>query len=110
MRLRVDGGGRLAEQLLDGELCVRPLSERVRAVLDERLHERAVLVQRRLGVGGVLFEGERQLGAALDLREQRAERPEAESPQSGEQVRSAHGHDSAYAVFGSSPLWQCGHQ
>ena len=110
MRAREDRGGRLAQQLVDRELRVGSRSQRVCAVLDERLHERAVLVERRLRVGGVLLEGERQLGAALDLREQRAERPEAESPQSVVQLRSAHGHDCAYAVCGSSPLWQVGHQ
>jgi hypothetical protein len=58
----------------------------------------------------VLLEGEGQIRAALELGEQRTERPEAEGPQSGEQVWSAHGHDCAYAVAGSSPLWHVGHQ
>jgi hypothetical protein len=46
----------------------------VRAGLDERLDEGPVLVERRAVVGGVLLEGEREVGAAFQIREQCAER------------------------------------
>ena len=57
-----------------------------------------------------LLERERELGTPLHLREQRTERPEAESPEGVVQLRSAHDHGLAYAVCGSSPFWQTGHQ
>ena len=79
-------------------------------MLDEGLHERPVLVQRRLRVRRVFLERELQFRTALDVPEQGAERPEAEGPQGGVQVRSAHDHGSAYAAGGSSPFWHSGHQ
>jgi len=45
-----DRGRGLADELLDGELRVGTDSERVRAVLDERLDEGPVFVERRLRV------------------------------------------------------------
>lgn len=110
MSAREDRRRRLAQQLVDGELRVGPLAQRVRPVLDERLDERSVLVQRRLCVGGVLLERERKLRPTLDVREQRAEGAEAESPQRRVELRSAYDHNCAYAVAGSSPFWHAGHQ
>ena len=80
MGAREDRRGRLAEQLLDYDLRVGSLAQHVRAMLDERLDERAVLVERGLRVRDVLLERELQLGAAVDVAEQRAERPQAERP------------------------------
>ncbi len=90
MGAREDRRSRLALQLLYGELRVGPAAERVRTRFDEGLDERPVLVQRGLVVGGVLLERKRQLGAPFELREQRAERAQAEGPQGREQLRSAH--------------------
>jgi hypothetical protein len=52
----------------------------------------------------VLFECEREVGASFQIGQQRTERTEAEGPEGLEQLRSAHDHGSAYAVFGSSPF------
>ena len=110
VRAREDRGRGLAAQLVDRELRVGPSSKHVRARLDERLDEWPILVERGPVVGVVLLEGERQVGAALQIGEQRTERAEAESPEGVEELRSAHDHGSAYAVFGSSPFWHPGHQ
>ena len=107
---REDRGRGLAAELVHRKLRVGSSSERVRARLDERFDERPVLVERRPVVGAVLLEGERQVGAALQLLEQRTERAEAKSPKTVEELRSAHDHNCAYAVFGSSPFWHSGHQ
>ena len=101
---REDRSRGLATELVHCELGVGPSSERVRARFDERFDEGPVLVERRPVVGAVLFEGERQVGAALQFGEQRTERAEAESPETVEELRSAHDHNCAYAVFGSSPF------
>src|SRR5262249_24771804 len=104
MRAREDCRRRLPHQLLDGELRIGALPQGVRPVLDVRLHQRAVLVQRGLRVRGVFLEGEGQLVAALDVGEQRAKGSEAESSQRLVQVRSTYRHDFAYAAAGSSPF------
>ena len=110
VRTREDRGRGLAAELVHRKLRVGSSPQRVRARFDERFDERPVLVERRPVVGAVLLEGERQVGAALQLLEQRAERAEAESPETVEELRSAHDHNCAYAVFGSSPFWHPGHQ
>ena len=110
VRAREDRGRRLATELVHRKLRVGSAPERVRARLDERFDEGPVLVERRPVVGAVLLESERQVGAALQLLEQRTERAEAKSPETVEQLRSAHDHNCAYAVFGSSPFWHSGHQ
>jgi hypothetical protein len=94
----------LAAELVHRKLGVRPLSKRVRARFDERFHERPVLVERRSVVRGVLLEGEREVVATVQLLEEGAERTEAKSPETVEEVRSAHDHNCAYAVLGSSPF------
>jgi hypothetical protein len=63
----------------DCELRVRPPAQRVRARLDEGLHERPVLVERRPTVRRVLLEGERQLGAPLELALEQREGAQAEA-------------------------------
>ena len=110
VRAREDRGRGLAAELVHCKLRVGSSPERVRARLDERFDEGPVLVERRPVVGAVLLESERQVGAALQLLEQRTERAEAKSPETVEQLRSAHDHNCAYAVFGSSPFWHSGHQ
>jgi hypothetical protein len=110
VRAREDRGGGLTAELVHRELRVGPAAECVCAVLDERLDERAVLVQRRPVEGGVLLEGERQLGAALELHKECAERTEREGPEGRIQLWSTHDHDFDYAVLGSSPVWHRGHQ
>jgi hypothetical protein len=52
----------------------------------------------------VLLEGERQVRPALQLLKQSAKGTEAKSPETVEELRSAHDHNCAYAVFGSSPF------
>jgi len=76
----------------------------MRARFDERLDERPVLVERGPVVRGVLLEGERKVGATVELLEQRAEGAEAKGPETVEELWSAHDHNCAYAVFGSSPF------
>jgi hypothetical protein len=110
MCAREDRGRRLAAELVHRKLGVGPSTQRVRTTFDERFDEGPVLVERGPVVGAVLLEGERQIGPTLQLGEQRTERAEAESPETVEQLRSAHDHNCAYAVFGSSPFWHPGHQ
>jgi hypothetical protein len=52
----------------------------------------------------VLLEGEREISAAVQLLEESAERAEAKGPETVEELRSAHDHNCAYAVLGSSPF------
>ena len=56
---------------------VEPLVQPIGARFDEAAHERAVLVERRLSGGAVLFEGERERAAAVELADERGERAEA---------------------------------
>ena len=78
---REDRRGGLTPELVDGELCIRTSSQRVRVRLDERLDERSVLVERRPVVGAVLLEGEREVGTAFQLLQERTERAKRKSPQ-----------------------------
>ena len=94
----------LDKKLVDRKLRVGSSPKRVRTRLDERFHERPVLVERWPVVGGVLLESERQVRAELQLLEEGAERAEAKGPETVEELRSAHDHNCAYAVVGSSPL------
>jgi len=81
VRAREDPRSRLAEQIVDGETCVVALGERAPAGLEERPHERPVLVQRGPAERGVLLERERQLGTAVELRAEHAEGAEAKAAQ-----------------------------
>src|SRR6266545_3042407 len=83
---------RIAAELVHRELRVGAPPQRVRPSFDEGLDQWPVLVQRGPVVGRVLFERERQLVAALQLREQRAERAEAERPERCEELWRAHDH------------------
>ena len=105
VRAREDARRGLAAQLLEREPCVLALRERRRARLDERAHERAVLVQRRTSERLVLLERERHV-----LVDEQPERAEREAAQGAIEVRSAHGHALRYSAVGPSPLWQPGHQ
>ena len=73
-------------------------------LLDEAADERPVLVERGAAAGRVLLEGEREISAAVQLLEESAERAEAKGPETVEELRSAHDHNCAYAVLGSSPF------
>jgi hypothetical protein len=59
VRAREDGGRGLALQLLHRQPRVLARPEQGLALLDERAHERAQLVQRRPSTLDVLLEGER---------------------------------------------------
>ena len=109
MSSRKDRRRRLADQFFDRKLCVGTLrSVCARCSMNGLTSGRYSYSAGR--VGGVLLECERQLGAALDVREQRAEGAETESSQRFVQLRSAHDHEFGYAAGGSSPLWHSGHQ
>ena len=79
MRAREDRGGRLAQQLVERDPGVVALRERVRARLDERAHERPVLVERRPVPLDVLLERERQVVALLERAAEEDERAQAEA-------------------------------
>ena len=78
--------------------------------LDEAAHERAVLVERRPAALAVLLEGERQLLPVLELAAEHDKGAEDEVAEGRVEVRSSDRHGTAYALGGSSPLWQAGHQ
>src|SRR4051794_14342495 len=103
-RAREDRRGGLTLQIVDRIACVGQPPQRRRLLLDERAHERAVLVQRRPLARRVLLERERHLRAALG-------REGAEAERTGRfvEVRRAQ-HAVNYERRGSSPAWQLGHQ
>jgi len=76
---REDARGRLAAQVVHGESRVLAGGERGCARLEERTDERAVLVERGTPELRVLLEGEREVGAAVELRAEHAEGSEAEA-------------------------------
>jgi hypothetical protein len=102
--MREDRRGGLVLQVLDRVARIGQAAQRRRLLLDERAHERPVLVQRRAAASRMLLEGERDLRAALGR-----ERREAERAQRLVQVRGAN-HVSCYAPGGSPPFWHPGHQ
>src|SRR5262249_38516762 len=110
VRTGEDRRGRLALQLLDREARIVAPRKPVRPRLDERTHERPVLVQRRPVERRVLLERERQLRAVVEVREQDSERAEAERAERAVEVRGADRHAFLYFAGGPSPLWQSGHQ
>ena len=83
MGAREDRGGRLALQLLERDQRVVPAAEPWRALLDERPHERAVLVERRPAGVLVLDERDRQLGAVVELAQEVGEGAEHEAAERG---------------------------
>src|SRR5207245_7054674 len=91
MRAREDRRRRLALEVVDRDARVLATREPVRTNLDERADERTVLVQRRPVERRVLLEGERDVGAVVDVPEQSAKGAEAEAAERAIQVRSTHG-------------------
>ena len=79
VRAGEDPRGRLAAQVVHGQSRVLADRERGGARLEEGADERAVLVERGPSERRVLLEGEREVGAALELRAEHAERSEAEA-------------------------------
>ncbi len=108
MGAREDPRRRLAPQLLERDHGVAEPEQPAAARLDERPHERPVLVERRPVARAVLLEHELDLGAVLDLAPEEGERAEAEAAQGGMEVRCAHA--PGYVPPGPSPFWQSGHQ
>ena len=87
-----DRRGGLAGELVERETSVFTRPQQRLALLDERTHERAQLVQRRPLPLDVLLERERQLGALLELPAENDEGPEDEAAQERIEMRRAHGH------------------
>ena len=90
-----------------------------RALLDERAHERPVLVERRAAGVLVLDERDRQLGAVVELAEEVREGAEHEAAEGRVEMRSARSHAyglrapgriSCQARPAAGPRWQPGHQ
>ena len=101
-----DGCGRFALQLLERDQRIVASAKPRCALLDERPHERPVLVQRRPPAVLVLHEGDRQLGALVELAEQIGERAEHEPAEGVLEMRSANGHGFGYAPAARIPV--CG--
>ena len=74
VRAREDGCRRLAAEILDRVARIGQPAQRRRLLLDEPLHERAVLVERRAVARRVLLERERHLRSALGGERGQAER------------------------------------
>ena len=87
VRARVDRGRRFAQELVEGDPRVLPLGQRARPRLDERAHERPVLVERRAATLDVLLERERQLVAFLERPSEEDERAETERAQGQMELR-----------------------
>ena len=92
-----DRGGRLPLQLLEGDQGVVPAAEPWRTLLDERAHQRPVLVERR--AAGVLVLDERDRAARLPRPAPAGDRQRrrARSHAGKLEMRSAKGHASVYA-------------
>ena len=104
MRAREDRRSRLALQLLDRDQRIGSAAQARRPLLDERPHERAVLVQRRPARVLVLDERHRQLGPVVELTEQEREGAEGEAAESKLELRSANGHASGYGAPCPNPV------
>src|SRR6185436_5226904 len=96
VRAREDRRGRLSAELLERQPGVLAGGKLVLAWLDERANEWLELVQRRPAALDVLFEGERELGALLELTPEQDERPEREPAEERIEMGCAHGHASGY--------------
>jgi hypothetical protein len=88
--------------------CVGQLHQLLRTLLDEAAHQRPILVQRGPARGGMLLEGEGNLGAVRDIDLQLGEGSEAKEAQRVIEVRSANCHVSSYAVGASTPAFRAG--
>ena len=95
---RKDPGSRLALQLLDRDQRIGAAAQPRRPLLDERTHERAVLVQRRATRVLVLDERDRQLGSVIQLTQQEREGAEHEAAKGELELGSANGHASGYGA------------
>ena len=104
MGLREDRRRRLARELLEREPGVLAPAQQRLALLDEAADERAELVERRPAALDVLLEGERELGALLELAAEHDERAEDEATEERVEMGRAHGHGFPYAAGGASPL------
>ncbi len=118
MRAREDRGRRLPLEVVDRVPRIREPAKRRRLLLDERAHERPVLVERRPVRRRVLLEGERDLRAALGCEGSQAERAqgfvEVRSSQRHARLLRA-GRPLSYPVPGTKVPgtghdWQPGHQ
>ena len=76
-----DRGCRLAQQLVEGDPGVVPAGEDTRTRLDERPHERPVLVEGRPAALHMLLEGERQVVTFLERTAEEDERAQTEGAQ-----------------------------
>ena len=97
-------GRRLALELLERDQRIVSAAEPRRPLLDERAHERPVLVQRRAAGVLVLDERDGQLGAVVELAEEVRERTEREAAEGCVEMRSAQGHAYVYALERGSPV------
>ena len=88
-----DRRGRLALQLLEREQRVVATAKPCRALLDERPHERPVLVERRAAGVLVLDERNRQLRTVVELAQQIGEGAEHEAAERGIEMRGSESHD-----------------
>ena len=96
-------GGGLARELLEGERARRAGRRGDRRGLDEREDQRPELVEGRAAARLVLLEGERHVGAAVDLALEQREGGEAVEPQRGMQVRRPMRHPSELRGGGVTP-------
>ena len=103
MSLREDRRRRLTSQLLEREESVLARAKHRLALLDERPHERTELVERGPGALDVLLEGERELGALLEVAAEHDERAEDEAAEQRIEMRCAYDHDSPYGSCARSP-------
>ena len=101
MSAGVDPCRGLATKRLERDHAVTVPEQPPATGLDERPHQRPVLVERRPVARAVLLEHELDLGALLDLAAEEGERAEAEAAQGGVEVRCAHA--PGYVPPGPSP-------
>src|SRR5439155_23257810 len=99
VRASVDSGGGLATQHIDSKSGVAQREQPPTPRLDVTADERTVLVERRPPTSVVLLEGDLDLGARLDVADEKRECAEAEPAEGRMQLRSAH--TPGYALLGT---------
>ena len=77
--MREDRGRRLMAELVESDADVLAFAQERLSLLDERSNERPSVIERRPRTRDVLVEGERDLGARLELATQHDERAEDEA-------------------------------
>ncbi|MEX2613208.1 MAG: hypothetical protein WD380_06505, partial [Gaiellaceae bacterium] len=97
MRTGENRSSRLATQLFERKTSVLAATQDRLALFDERTNERPKLVQSRALPLDMLLEGERQLGALLEIPPEDDEGTEDEATQQWIEMRRTHGHDFRYA-------------